>query len=284
VIRVHPGQSQLLGRGPQEVQRRVDPAETKAAGGGLGDAGEVGELKAFEDGDQVRVVDALEPVALVQVARLFGHPDRSRDPDRTCDALAHLSLHGLLDSETDALRSEPDQVWRSDQVHRGFVDRHPEHVRAVPFQDFHQPIGDGAVARRVGLHDKDSRIDGFGLEDLHPGLDAEVSRLAGRGDYRGRIGGVGGDRQWPAPEAWVVLLLDRGEGAVEVDDQGGGGGGIKAQLRQSHDQTDVRIGGASSVGFATDEEGGAGHHEDREHQQQDGDIDRRRCEHQPVVG
>src|SRR5437870_3506138 len=46
--RPHPRPAQLLGRGVEELDRRANAGPPQAASAGLRDAGEVGELQAFE--------------------------------------------------------------------------------------------------------------------------------------------------------------------------------------------------------------------------------------------
>src|SRR5260221_728330 len=113
-------------RRTQEVERRVNARSAQAARGGFGDAGQVRQLQAGEDLNQVRVIDALQPIALVEVRRLFGHPDRGRHTDRAGDAFADLLADGALHCDTDAFPSPLPYVRRSRQGHPGLVDWHAE--------------------------------------------------------------------------------------------------------------------------------------------------------------
>src|SRR5207302_6958094 len=76
---MHAREAELLDARPQELQWSAHAGFRQSPRAGFCDARQVGELKALENRDQVRVIDALEPVALVEVGRLLGHPYRRRD-------------------------------------------------------------------------------------------------------------------------------------------------------------------------------------------------------------
>jgi len=100
----------------------------------------------------------------------------------------------------------------------------------VPIHDLDELVRRRAVEGRVGLADDDRRVDRLRLEHLHAGLDAEVARLSRRGDDRGRVDVVGSDRDRPSAKRPIVLLLDRGERAVQVDDERRRLGQVEAKL------------------------------------------------------
>src|SRR6266853_3986199 len=135
MLRIPSGAMERLWGRPQELERGVDPRELQAAGAGLCDSGQVSELQTPEDRDKVGVVDALEPVAFIQVGRLLGHPDRGRYPDRAGDAFANLISERLLDRQANAPGTHADQVRRTGEVQRRFVDGHAQDVRGVPLDD-----------------------------------------------------------------------------------------------------------------------------------------------------
>src|SRR5260370_13081948 len=105
---LHARETELVRARAQEFDWRMYAGAQKAGGRGLGDSGEVGQPQALEHRHQVRVVDPLQPVALVEVGRLLGHPARSGEADRARDAFAHLAKQRTLDRAANSLRSELD--------------------------------------------------------------------------------------------------------------------------------------------------------------------------------
>ena len=121
-VHLHAGEPQPGWRRPQKLNRGLDAGACKASCCGVRDAGQVGELEGLEDGDEVGVIDAPQPVALVEVGRLLGHPDRGRRPDRSRHELADLGSNRRLDRAPDAFRPELFQAGRPGEVRRRLVD------------------------------------------------------------------------------------------------------------------------------------------------------------------
>jgi len=76
----HPARWERLWGRPQDSSGVWIPASCRRRAAGLCDSGQVSELQTPDRPRQGWVVDALEPVAFVQVGRLLGHPDRGRYP------------------------------------------------------------------------------------------------------------------------------------------------------------------------------------------------------------
>jgi hypothetical protein len=100
----------------------------------------------------------------------------------------------------------------------------------VSFHDLDQPIGRRTVEGRIRFAHQDSWADRLGLENAHARLYPEITSLPRRGHDGGCVGRVSGDGERPAAERRIVLLLDRGEGAVEVDDECRRIGSVETQL------------------------------------------------------